>query len=69
MHKYNILSEHIAKSIIRLRNTLAPSSSLSYALWRQETKYRINYLRDDHWDNNIFSRIKLFSYLQASERK
>ena len=64
----DILSEHIDISINCPGNLLAPLPSLLYSLWRQEAKSRIDYLRDDHWEN-IFSHIKLLSYLQATECK
>ena len=67
MRIYDILLEHIDKSINCSRNSLAPSPLLK-GLWRQEAEFRIDYLCDDHWDN-IFSWIKLLNYLRATECK
>ena len=47
MRIYDILFEHIAKSINCPRNSLVRSLSLSQDLQEQEAKYRIYYLRDN----------------------
>ena len=53
--------------INQLSKKLVSSLAVS-GLWRQEADFRINYLCDDHW-SNVFSWIKLLSYLRAAECK